>query len=387
MAREPTSTYRIQLNRQFDFDAAANLVPYLKELGIDHLYCSPYFQAAPGSTHGYDVVDHSRANEELGGALGHARMCAAIERNGMRQLLDIVPNHMAITGRENPWWWDVLQNGPSSLFAAFFDVDWEPPERRLHNMVLLPVLADQYGVLLAAGKLRIGRESGDFVIRVDDRIFPLGPRSLGFILAAAARIYPSDSLDYLADAFGELPSPASTDLGNITRRNRDRKLFAAMLTQLIHDDPAIADAIDRAIEQINADTAQLHQVLEAQNYRLSYWRMAARDLGYRRFFDIIVAGRSADGERAGIPGDSRADSQVGERGSPLRSAGWIIPTACAIRLGYLERLRAACPESGSSSRKFSQVPKRLRESWPIDGTTGYDFLNIVGRTLCRSRGR
>jgi (1->4)-alpha-D-glucan 1-alpha-D-glucosylmutase len=148
-------------------------VPYLKELGIGHLYCSPYFQAAPGSTHGYDVVDHSRANEELGEAPGDERLCAAIERNGMRQLLDIVPNHMAITGRENPWWWDVLQNGPSSLFAAFFDVDWAPPERRLHNMMLLP-----------------------------------------------------------------LPSPAATDLGNITRRNRDRRLFAAMLTQLIHDDPA-----------------------------------------------------------------------------------------------------------------------------------------------------
>src|SRR5277367_1939691 len=259
LSREPTSTYRIQLNQHFDFDAAADLVPYLKELGIDHLYCSPYFQAAPGSTHGYDVVDHSRANEELGGASGHARMCAAIERHGMRQLLDIVPNHMAITGRENPWWWDVLQNGPSSLFATFFDVDWAPPERRIHNMVLLPVLGDQYGVLLAAGKLKIDHENGDFVIRVDERIFPVGPRSMRFVLGAADRIYRSDSLSYLADAFGELPSPASTDAISIARRHRDRRLFAAMLTRLIRDDPAIADAIDRAIEQINGDTAQLHQ--------------------------------------------------------------------------------------------------------------------------------
>ena len=160
------STYRIQLNSQFGFDAAAELVPYLEELGIDYLYCSPYFQAAPGSTHGYDVVDHSHVNEELGGTPAFERMCAAIERNGLRQILDIVPNHMAITGRENPWWWDVLENGPSSAYAVYFDVDWEPPEHRIRNILLMPVLADQYGVVLAAGKLRISREGADFVSRI-----------------------------------------------------------------------------------------------------------------------------------------------------------------------------------------------------------------------------
>jgi len=385
LSREPTSTYRIQLNHQFDFDAAAELVPYLKELGIDHLYCSPYFQAAPGSTHGYDVVDHSRANEELGGAAGHQRLCTAIERNGMRQLLDIVPNHMAITGRENPWWWDVLQNGPSSLFAAFFDVDWEPPERRLRNMVLLPVLEDQYGVLLAAGKLRIAHENGGFVIRIGDRIFPVGPRSLRFLLAAAARIYPSDSLSYLADAFEELPSPASTDASSIARRNRDRRLFAAMLTQLIHDDPAIADAIDRAIEQINGDTAQLHQVLEAQNYRLSYWRMATRDLGYRRFFDI-----------SSLVGLRMENVQVFEATHTL-TLKWVSqghlsglridhPDGLRDPLGYLQRLRAICPSTWIVVEKILSGAEPLRDSWPIDGTTGYDFLNIVGRLLIDPAG-
>ena len=385
MPREPSSTYRIQLNPQFDFDAAAALVPYLKELGIDHVYCSPYFQAAPGSTHGYDVVDHSHANEELGGAPGHERMCAAIERNGMRQLLDIVPNHMAITGRENPWWWDVLENGPSSLFAAFFDVDWAPPERRLHNMVLLPVLGDQYGVLLEAGKLRLSHQGGDFVIKIDDRIFPVGPRSLRFVLAAAARIHPVDLLAYLADAFEELPSPASTDRGNITRRNRDRRVLAAMLMQLIHDDPAIANAIDRAIEQINADTAQLHQVLEAQNYRLSYWRMAARDLGYRRFFDIST-----------LVGLRMENAQVFEATHAL-TLKWVKqgylsglridhPDGLRDPLGYLRRLRSACPDTWIVVEKILSGTERLRDSWPVDGTTGYDFLNIVGRLLIDPAG-
>ncbi len=156
MWREPQSTYRIQLNSHFGFDDAAKIIPYLEELGIDQLYCSPYFQAAPGSTHGYNVVDHSKVNRELGGEDAFDRMCAALDRAKMGQMLDIVPNHMAID-RENPWWWDVLENGPSSAYAAFFDVDWEPPERRIHNTVLMPVLEDQYGILLEAGKLKVVR--------------------------------------------------------------------------------------------------------------------------------------------------------------------------------------------------------------------------------------
>ena len=138
---EPRATYRIQLNPNFGFDAAAKIVPYLSQLGVTHMYCSPCLQAAAGSTHGYDIVDYQHVNEELGGATAYKRMCAALQEAGMGQMLDIVPNHMAITGRENPWWWDVLENGPASRYSAYFDVDWEPPEARLHNTILLPVLA------------------------------------------------------------------------------------------------------------------------------------------------------------------------------------------------------------------------------------------------------
>jgi (1->4)-alpha-D-glucan 1-alpha-D-glucosylmutase len=138
------ATYRIQLHRGFAFADAAAITDYLAELGISHLYCSPYLQAAPGSTHGYDVVNPRQVNQELGGASGHARLCAALEEVGLKQVLDIVPNHMAIAGRENPWWWDVLENGPSSRYAGYFDVDWDPPEAKLRNTVLLPVLGDHY---------------------------------------------------------------------------------------------------------------------------------------------------------------------------------------------------------------------------------------------------
>lgn len=385
MLREPLSTYRVQLNSQFGFDAAAELVPYLEELGIDYLYCSPYFQAAPGSTHGYDVVDHSHVNEELGGTPAFERMCAAIERNGLRQILDIVPNHMAITGRENPWWWDVLQNGPSSAYAAYFDIDWEPPEHRIHNILLMPVLADQYGVVLAEGKMKIGREGADFVVGFDNRTFPLAPRSLRLILSAAARIYSSDLLAYLSDAFAELPAAGSTDRGSITRRNRDRSLMVTMLAKLMHDDPVIATAIDRAIEQINSDAAQLHEVLEAQNYRLADWRMAARDLGYRRFFDIST-----------LVGLRMENVQVFEATHALtlkwvnegRLSGLRIDHIDGLRdpIGYLERLRVAAPNAWIVAEKILADDEHLRESWPIDGTSGYDFLNIAGRLFVDPAG-
>src|SRR5207248_11183873 len=162
MLRIPSSTYRLQLHKDFTFDDAAGIADYLHALGITHVYCSPYLQAAPGSQHGYDVTDPHRVNSELGGTEAHAAMCAAFGRNSLGQILDVVPNHMSIGGPGNPWWWDVLENGPSSQYARYFDVDWEPPEARLRNSVLLPVLGAQYGRVLDAGEIQVAREGAAF---------------------------------------------------------------------------------------------------------------------------------------------------------------------------------------------------------------------------------
>ena len=153
MLRIPASTYRLQLHKGFTFDDAAAIADYLCELGISHVYSSPYLQAAPGSTHGYDVVDHQRVNEELGGTEAHERFCKRLGEARLGQVLDIVPNHMSL-GRENRYWWDVLENGASSRYASFFDIDWQPYEERLRNKVLVPVLADQYGRVLQAGEIK-----------------------------------------------------------------------------------------------------------------------------------------------------------------------------------------------------------------------------------------
>src|SRR5438874_2018662 len=191
------ATYRLQLNAECGFDQAAGIADYLAALGVSHLYTSPYLQAAPGSTHGYDVVDHSRLSRELGGPEAHGRMIAALKRSGLGHLIDTVPNHMSISTRENRWWWDVLQNGLASAYARFFDVDWEPPEARLRNTVLLPVLADQYGRALDRGEIRLHRQRASFTIQYKDHEFPVDPRSLAGTLRKAAAQAGVERLEFI----------------------------------------------------------------------------------------------------------------------------------------------------------------------------------------------
>ena len=180
------STYRVQLHAGFTFAVAADIVSYLADLGITHLYCSPCLQADEGSTHGYDVVDPHRLNQELGGAPGYERLVARLHEAGVGQLLDIVPNHMAVDSRSNTWWWDVLENGPSSRYAAYFDIDWDPPQRKLAAHVLMPILGDHYGRVLDNGELRIEYERACFTVRYYDHEAPLSPRSLDDLVRRAA---------------------------------------------------------------------------------------------------------------------------------------------------------------------------------------------------------
>jgi (1->4)-alpha-D-glucan 1-alpha-D-glucosylmutase len=178
MPRIPTATYRLQLHAEFGFDAASEIADYLHQLGISHVYCSPYLQAAPGSKHGYDVVDHHKVNEELGGFEAHDRFCKRLGSCNLGQVLDIVPNHMAISGRRNRMWWDVLENGPSSRYATYFDIDWNTTELALHNKMLVPILGDHYGRVLARHELQIGRSGAEFVVKYFENEFPVAPKSL-----------------------------------------------------------------------------------------------------------------------------------------------------------------------------------------------------------------
>ncbi|MDQ3448967.1 MAG: alpha-amylase family glycosyl hydrolase, partial [Chloroflexota bacterium] len=222
--RVPSATYRLQLHGGFDFAAARALLPYLKQLGISHLYLSPVLQTTPGSTHGYDVVDPQRVNEALGGEAGWRELVAAARDAGLGIVLDIVPNHLAIT-MENPWWWDVLENGRASRFARYFDVDWAPPEPTLRDTVLMPILADHYGREVEAGSLRILREGGAFRIAYHEHRLPVAPRSLDELLAEAARRAGSDELTLLATTFAALPPSTADDRASVERRDRDKEVL------------------------------------------------------------------------------------------------------------------------------------------------------------------
>ena len=370
---EPRATYRIQLRPGFGFDEAEAIADYLQALGVSHVYCSPYLQAAPGSTHGYDVVDYGRVNEELGGAASHRQFCERLGQVGLGQILDIVPNHMAVVA-QNPWWWDVLENGPAGHYARFFDVEWAPPEQRLHNKVLVPVLGDHYGRVLEAGEIRVRRSGSTFTIQYYEHTVPVAPRSLAMLLGQAVLRTGSSELAFLADAFDRLPLPTETDRDVTERRHRDKGVLGAWLGRLFSERPDVSDAIDAAVEALNADSDALDRFLAAQNCRLAYWRTASRDLGYRRFFDInsLVALRMED-------------PQVFEETHALLLA-WLgsgvidglrvdHPDGLSDPKTYFDRLRGVEPGAWVLAEKILVGDERLPGDWAVDGTTGYDFLN------------
>ena len=369
----PRATYRLQLHPGFDFDAAAAVVPYLSRLGISHLYLSPILQAEAGSMHGYDVVDHAHLNAELGGEAAFARLADAVEGAGMGLVVDVVPNHMAI-GPANAWWWDVLQHGRASRYAGYFDVDWDPPESRLRDVILLPVLGDHYGRVLEAGVIRLERRGGGLEAVAGDQRFPLDPASLQPLLAEVAADGASDELTVIARALGELPSARSRDPGDLERRRRDAEGLGLRLAELARR-PEIAAAVDAAVARLNRDPDRLDALLEAQSYRLAHWRAASRDLGYRRFFDIdtLVGLRVEDPEV--FEATHRVILELVAAG---RIAGLRIDHPDGLRdpAAYFERLRAAAPDAWIVAEKILEGDEALPD-WPIDGTTGYRFANLV----------
>jgi (1->4)-alpha-D-glucan 1-alpha-D-glucosylmutase len=375
--RQVLSTYRVQLRAEFDLDAAAGIVDYLADLGVSHLYCSPYLQAAPGSTHGYDVVDPTRVSEELGGEPGHERLCQALAGRGLGQVLDVVPNHMAIAGRDNRWWWDVLENGPASRYAGYFDIDWQPRQERLRNLVLLPILGDHYGRVLEAGEIRLGRQSGRFEISYHEHRMPIAPPSVDELLRAAAALCGSPELAFLADSFGSLPEATATDRDSVARRHRDKEVLAGLLARLTGERREAADAVDRRVAEVNGDPDLLDALLARQNYRLAYWRLAGRELDYRRFFDVpTLVGLRVEDERVFAEVHARVLDWVA-RGL-LDGLRVDHPDGLYDPAQYCRRLRAAAPGAWLVVEKVLQAGERLRADWPVEGTTGYDFLNLAG---------
>jgi (1->4)-alpha-D-glucan 1-alpha-D-glucosylmutase len=384
MRRNPLSTYRVQLHSGFTFDDAAAVADYLRALGISHLYSSPYLQAAPGSMHGYNVTDHEKVNVELGGEEGLLRMNLRLKEMGLGQVLDIVPNHMA-AGAQNRFWWDVLENGPSSVYATWFDIDWHSPEVKLQNKVLIPVLGDQYGRVLSAGEIRIAQQCNQFHIEYFDNKFPVAPRSMAIPLAKAAEYAQNDTLSFIADSLARLPAPEATDRDAVFLRHRDKRVIYELLQRLCQAHAEVHNAIAKAFAELNGNLDALDEFLNLQNYRLAYWRTADQELGYRRFFDInsLIGLRV---ERAHVFAATHCRTLEWLHNGDIDGIRVDHPDGLRDPRQYFERLRERAPEAWIVGEKILQPQESLRADWPIEGTTGYDFLNACNALLTHGEG-
>lgn len=384
MRRIPSSTYRLQLNKDFTFRDASAVASYLRELGISHVYSSPYLQAAPGSMHGYDVVDHQRVNEELGGEEGHLAFCKRLGELDLGQVLDIVPNHMAI-GPQNHYWWDVLENGPSSRYATWFDIDWHSDEVKLQNKVLIPVLGDQYGRVLTAGQIHIEQQSNQYRVRYMDHILPLAPRSLATLLSRAAENAKDDTLAFLADSLALLPAPESTDFEIVQRRHHDKAVIYQLLQRLCREAPQVSAAIAATVQVLNEDYDALDDLLNQQHYRLAYWRTADQELGYRRFFDVntLIGLRM---ERANVFDATHCRIIEWLHSGILDGVRIDHPDGLRDPMQYFTRLRSRAPDAWIIGEKILEPGEFLRPNWAIDGTSGYDFMNMCNNLLIHRDG-
>jgi (1->4)-alpha-D-glucan 1-alpha-D-glucosylmutase len=299
-AQRPLATYRLQFQARFTFADAIELIPYLHELGISHIYASPYLRARRGSVHGYDVCSHEELNPELGTVDDFERFVATLRQHGMGHVLDIVPNHMSATA-ENPWWFDVLENGQNSPYSRFFDIDWKPIKAELANRVLLPILGEQYGEALESGKLKIEYSDGSFRFQYYNSSFPIGPKTaipmLEHLCEKLQNELGPESEDFvefqsIVTALQHLPPQTATEPQLVSERQREKEVIKRRLRDLQQKCQAVARFIERNVAELNGQPGDPHsldrldQLVRAQVYRLCHWKAAADEINYRRFFDI-----------------------------------------------------------------------------------------------------
>ena len=373
----PRATYRLQFRKEFGFRDAAAIAPYLASLGVSHVYASPYLQARPDSTHGYDITDHEALNPELGTEEDFAAMCAAFRGNGLGQVLDFVPNHMGVGGSDNRRWLDVLEWGPMSVNAGWFDIDWDPDRRYLHDKLLVPFLGDQYGVELEAGRLalKFDKDAGELAVwAYDTHKLPVCPLHYARVLGSL-----DGSLERIGDAFADLPSWRPQIASRAATLKQE-------LAELVRDDQDAADALEIAVARFNNDWRMLDALIEDQFWRVASFHVAGDDINYRRFFNI----NDLAGIRMELPAVFEgAHKRIGAMLDDGTIEGLRIDHVDGLLdpKEYLHRLR------GLTARPFYLVVEKIlarhesiREDWPVEGTTGYEFTNLVLSVLVDPSG-
>ena len=389
----PIATYRLQLTRDFDFEKAAEVVPYLKALGITHLYASPFMKARKGSTHGYDVVDHTRLNPELGGEAGFEKLSAALKQHDLGLILDFVPNHVGVHYADNPWWLDVLEWGPVSPHAVSFDIDWDQLPYRKRGGVLLPILGSSYGEALERGEieLRYDANEGSFSCWYFEHRLPIAPERYGEML----RIIVKEGGAEASEAGQRLLQLASRFRG---LRHPDRKeapSFKAELKDIAGAGDIIARGLSayRAGPERSAQTLALHHLLERQHYKLGHWRLASSDINYRRFFDVnTLAGLRVE-DAGTFEAAHRLVRELIARG---KLQGLRLDHIDGLRdpAQYFGRLRRLVREAQDGDPKpfYVVVEKILGEAETlhafagVHGTTGYEWMNVITQLLIEPKG-
>jgi (1->4)-alpha-D-glucan 1-alpha-D-glucosylmutase len=429
LCRLPASMYRVQLNKQFTFRDATALVPYLAELGVGACYCSPFLKARPGSMHGYDIVEHNALNPEIGSEAEYETFTERLTAQGLGLVLDFVPNHMGVEPVLNPWWKDVLEDGQASPYARYFDIDWDPVKTELKDKLLLPILGDQYGIVLERGDLRLALEAGTLVVRYGPLTLPVDPRECPRVyrlgLEDLQKELPPDDLhlpEFLSvlTQLDHLPPTTDNVADRIAERQREERVGCERMARLLEASPRLRQHVEHNIAIFNGEPGKpesfdrLHQLLEALPYRLAYWKTALHEINYRRFFDIndlaglrmedpavfasthgLVLRLIREGKLTGLRLD-HIDGLFDPQGYAERLQEAIVQAAACAGNGAQDGLRRAIHDwraeqhasapGGIVDRPFYVVAEKilssgeaLPTSWPLYGTSGYDFLNDLNR--------
>jgi (1->4)-alpha-D-glucan 1-alpha-D-glucosylmutase len=404
--RIPVATYRLQFNAAFTFRDARAIVGYLEALGISDCYASSYLKAVPGSSHGYDITDPTALNPEIGTDEEYWSWLEALRKAGMGHILDVVPNHMGIARASNSWWLDVLENGPSSRYARFFDIEWRPIKDELADKVLLPILGDYYGTVLEHQQLTLEYREGAFGVRYADDWLPIAPDTYPRVLDDVLSVWTGsdaemDELRSIITAAGNLPPRAVSDQRAVNVRSREKEIVKRRLAALVDRAGGLSEAIAGALRGFNGTPGQprsfdrLDALLAEQSYRLSDWHVASEEINYRRFFDVnqLAAVRMED--PAVFDEVHKFIFELLARGAPTglridHVDGLFSPG------DYLRRLQARAADLRGGAvdtadravylvvEKILGADEQLPADWPVHGTTGYDFAAVANNLFVNS---
>jgi (1->4)-alpha-D-glucan 1-alpha-D-glucosylmutase len=419
----PLSTYRLQFHKEFRFVDARRLIPYLHALGVSHVYASPILEARAGSAHGYDIVHHNRVNPEIGTEEEFLNLTRELAAHGMGLILDIVPNHMGV-GTTTPWWRDVLENGRTSAYADFFDIDWEPLKPELRNKLLLPLLGAQYGQVLEDGQLQLELQDANIVLRYFDHYFPLDPQTIPLIFDAGERrespTMSSDLREFheLLEQMRPLPLHTTSDPSQARERRERWRQIKSKWTSLLQSSSEVRTVVQNALQQMNGTSGDprsfdmLHLLLELQVYRLAFWRVSGEEINYRRFFDVndlvgikmenpevfaathkLIRRLLAEGTIQGLRID-HCDGMFNPRQYLIRlqmlyaasQCSGAEPVAPLAENGIELDIQRTFGQHSAIIReaplyvlveKILEPGEELPDEWPVDGTSGYEFTNLV----------